>query len=112
MKTNCDTIYLCEGPFDALKVHALGQVHGICATCFFTAAPTNRQIDLLHEILPKFRYRYLLLDRGTLPSALRIVSILQGLEVKAIQLPEHLKDPGEIVSTQNLLALAELANRV
>jgi hypothetical protein len=90
-----DTIFLCEGPFDALKINVLGNQYGVCGTCFFTSGPSNRQIELLHQLLPKFRRRYLLLDRGTVKQTAQITGQLIGLGLSVANLPHQVKDPGE-----------------
>lgn len=92
---DADTIVLCEGPFDALKVDVLGRRFGICATCFFTSSPTDAQIDLLHELCPQFKKRILLLDKGTFALGMRVVSRLSGLGVRTYEIEHGLKDPGE-----------------
>lgn len=91
---DADTLIICEGPFDALKVDVLGRRHGIAATCFFTSAPTEAQVALLHELCPQFKTKILLLDRGTLALAMRINSRLSGLGIKTREVPFGLKDPG------------------
>jgi hypothetical protein len=92
---DADTLVLCEGPFDALKVNVLGWDHGIAATCFFTASPTEQQVELLHDLCPQFKRRVLLLDSGTLATGLRVAAGLSTLGVTSKQLPSTLKDPGE-----------------
>lgn len=94
MECDADTIILCEGPFDALKVMTLGWRLGIVATCFFTSAPSASQIELAHELLPRFKHRALMLDRGTLPLALKVAGSMSSLGVRAIEPP--CKDPGEL----------------
>lgn len=94
LKSDCDTLVLCEGPFDALKVDLLGWDYGICSTCFFTAAPTREQIELLHTAYPQFKRRILLLDKNTLALGARIVADLSALDVRLGTLPKGLKDPG------------------
>lgn len=103
---DADTIFLVEGPFDALKIWSLGQSQGIVATCFFTLSASDSQVNQLHELLPRFRRRFLLLDRAALPSALLIHRQLAGLGVVVKQLPDHIKDPGELKSVDDLLRLA------
>lgn len=95
-------IILCEGPFDALKLRVLGRRYGIYATCFFTHSPTAAQVELLHDLLPRFSLRYLLLDRGTLPNALLVQATLSGLGVRILGLPENAKDPGELNELRGL----------
>jgi len=105
MKADADTICLCEGPFDALKVSVLGRSLGIVATCFFTAAPTARQVSLLHEVLPRYKHRFLLLDRGTLAKSLRIAGDLSVLNVIPTEMPAGVKDPGDFHSKAQVRAL-------
>jgi hypothetical protein len=102
---DADTIILVEGPFDALKVTTLGWTRGIVATCFFTQSPGPLQIDLLHELLPKYEKKFLLLDQGTIPALIKIAAELQTLGVEPLRLPVGLKDPGELTGEQ----LEELA---
>jgi hypothetical protein len=90
------TIYLVEGPFDSIKMQVLGRDSGVTATCFFTAAPSKTQINLLHELLPRFRHRYLLLDQGTIATSLSLESSMASLVLVRKTLPDGFKDPGEI----------------
>lgn len=94
--TDAETIVLTEGPFDSLKVRLLGERHGITSTCFFTSTPTTSQVALLHDVLPRFRRRVLLLDRGTLGAAMRVRSTLVPLDVEVKELPHNIKDPAEL----------------
>lgn len=97
-----DTIVLCEGPFDAWRVNLLGSHVGIVATCFFTSMLSDQQKNLLHEILPKFDRRILLLDQNTFTKSTRIKSDLITLGVETCMLPEDIKDPAELLSTKEL----------
>lgn len=91
-----NTICICEGPFDALRLRVLGRSQGIEATCLFTSTPSEQQIELLHDLLPRFKHRVILLDQGTLPIALRLANELAGLGVQIGRLPTSRKDPGEL----------------
>lgn len=102
--TTGDTLILCEGPFDALKVSVLGYDHGIDATCFFTASPSMRQIDLLHDIAGHYKHRYLLLDRGTLGTAMRTSGLMSAIQMRILSLPSNVKDPG-LLDERGLLKL-------
>lgn len=93
-KSDADTIILTEGPFDALKVNILGNIRGVAATCCFTSSPTDLQVALLHELMPKFKYRYTLFDQGTFTTGVRVARTLTALGVIPAQLPPQLKDPG------------------
>lgn len=93
-----ERLLLVEGPFDALKLRVLGQP----STCFFTARPSRAQIELLHDLLPRYRSTILLLDRGTLPTAISVRNQLAGARVQIATLPPHLKDPAEISALSDL----------
>jgi hypothetical protein len=92
------TIYVVEGPFDALRINLLGKRHGICATCLFTSSYTKSQLSLLHDLLPRFEKRFLLLDREQrmLPIAMRMESDLSSLGITNTMLPEQVSDPAEL----------------
>lgn len=96
MRADADTIVLNEGPFDALKINVLGRKEGIVATCFFTSAPTREQLMMLHELLPRFKRRIVMLDSAeTLATGIRITNSLSSFGVRSFALPRTLKDPGE-----------------
>jgi len=101
-KADADTIMLCEGPFDALRVNVLGRKHGIVATCIFTSFPSYEQIDLLHELLPRFKRKMILLDQGTAATAMRLTGKLAGFTTEVGYLPGTVKDPGELTEAQLL----------
>ena len=96
------TIVLCEGPFDAWRVNLLGARLGVVATCFFTNSLSREQIGLLHEILPKFENRVVLLDQGTFLQVSNIKSDLAAFDLTVRHLPPQYKDPAEIPDTETL----------
>jgi len=105
------TLVVVEGPFDALKLRTLGERHhALIATCFFTSAPSKRQIDCLYRVLPKFRNRFLLLDEGTLSKSLALKNefdgVLSSTNLEVLHLPGHLKDPGELTKKDFLSLFA------
>ena len=101
-QTDADTIVLCEGPFDALRVNILGEYLGIVSTCFFTSAMSAMQKNKLYEILPRFRHKYVLLDQGTFAKADKIRSELVSFGVEVKRLPKEIDDPGELTTTNIL----------
>lgn len=111
LRCKAKILCLCEGPFDALKLWAIGERAGIVSTCFFTSSASPAQIDMLHSLFPRFQRRFLLLDQGTLPTAMRLAQQLSGLDVGIANLPFGFKDPGELgadaVSDQFMLALSK-----
>ena len=90
------TIIITEGPFDALKIMIIGRRKGIVATCLFTNRCSDAQQELLYDLLPGFRYRFLMLDQGTLDTMLRTCSRLTTLGLQHVSLPHNIKDPGEM----------------
>jgi hypothetical protein len=108
LRGDASSIYLCEGPFDALKVRELGRGKGIISTCFFTRQPSIKQIDLLHEILPRYRNRFLLLDRDAISTSIRVMQQLSQLGVVIKKLPDGVKDPGELSKLNILLDCGEI----
>lgn len=93
MKSSARTLVIVEGPFDALLMNILGRKLGIVATCIFTNTPTQAQIDLFHELMPRFERRCILLDNDMYAQALRLRSELTSLGVEQISLPRGVKDP-------------------
>ncbi len=94
--SNGSTLVLCEGPFDSLRLHILGRKVGIDSTCCFTSHPSKSQISLLGNLADKYRYRYILLDQGMLGSAISAAREMAALDFKVKQLPDNVKDPGEL----------------
>lgn len=102
VNSDAETIVMCEGPFDAWKVNVLGKHLGAVATCFFTNTPSAQQINQLHEILPKFKNKVLLLDQGTFSKTARTKADLTSLDVRIAYLPANIKDPGELKTIKEL----------
>jgi hypothetical protein len=110
-KWSANTLIITEGPFDSLKINYLGIKEGIVSTCFFGNNPSDYQIDLLRELLPLFKYRFIMLDKESeILTTLKVGGKLRGLGLKPMQgfgadstlLPPGLKDPGEF-RLRNLL---------
>lgn len=104
LSDDCETIVIVEGPFDALRVRVLGERFGVTATCFFTSAPSARQVELLHIVLRKYKRGVLLLDQGTLSKSTRISREFRhqfsGAGVEIMTLPKGVKDPGDLTKNQ------------
>lgn len=105
-----ETLVVVEGPFDALRLTTLGGPYALIATCFFTSAPSRRQIDLLYKLLPRYKNRYLLLDANTLSKSMALKYefdwVLASLDVEVLYLPEGVKDPGELTKSDFLKLFA------
>lgn len=97
-----NTIVLCEGPMDAWKVNVLGKHLGVVSTCFFTSTPSREQINKLHDMLPRFKNRYLLLDQGTFSKTAKTRADLVSLGVEVKHMPEGVDDPGDFKTIKQL----------
>lgn len=104
LDVDADTFVAVEGPFDALRVVQVAGDHGVFATCLFSALPTKAQVDLLYDILPRFKRRYLLLDNDMMHTSLRVGwDQLSAIGLKPRFLPPDLKDPGDVNLTRDRL---------
>jgi len=105
---NTKVVYICEGPFDAIKVDYFGWEHGIAATCLFTLAMSTEQFHLLTDLSEVYGYELrLLLDNSAYAQAMRLAKQLSALNFGGVYvLPEHIKDPGEMTE-EDVRLLAE-----
>lgn len=109
-RSKADTLFLVEGPFDALMLRLLGyraQVanalrYGVASTCCFTSSPSEAQFDLLRAVADRFTNKYLLLDEAATAMSLRTEQRLRSLAFIRIQLPSNVKDPGDLTYQQFL----------
>lgn len=97
------TLVLCEGPIDAFKVAVLGQHSGITATCFFGIEPTDTQIELLYDLVPRFERTVVLSDRNAETKSMQTAQKLKSLGVEACFMVPHRSDPGELRTCDELL---------
>ena len=96
MPAKADTLVLCEGPFDALKVNILGsEQHGIWATCCMTSSFSPMQRAKLYALIPRFKRTVVLFDRGNEANAYGLSQSFPGRMLVAT-LPPHAKDPAEL----------------
>lgn len=92
-------LVICEGPFDAIAISALGHRHGVWGTCLFGVYISEAQADLLCELERRFvRIRF-----GIDPDAnLKALSLRDRLPRRCLPmtLPEGLGDPGELIGAE------------
>lgn len=95
-----DVLYLCEGPFDALKIDAYGYKHRINATCSFGVTMTPQQLYQASQLRKLYKRVILLLDNDApaLSASFGLSDWLPGVEFG--QIPEGSKDPGSMSSQQ------------
>lgn len=97
IRSGADTICICEGPFDALNLRMLGERnYGVTSVAIFGLGMGAAQRDLLSELLPNFRHKFLLLDQNTLAQSISSARTLSCLGVRIKTLPYGIKDPGEL----------------
>jgi len=94
-----NTLFVVEGPFDALMVTAAIQPgNDSVATAFFGSLPTDVQLALIVSAVPLFRMVYMLLDAnvwGRCRRLAREVAKLAGVpNVGAINIGFEYRDPG------------------
>lgn len=87
-------LFIVEGPFDAIKL----DYHGATATCISGANATPEQIQVLHQICRSYERVTLLLDTDAVEQAYVLIDWLPRVELG--QLPEGIKDPGELTKEQ------------
>jgi hypothetical protein len=97
-----EILFVCEGPFDALKVDFyMPESHR--STCLFTKAMTENQLYLLRNLSKVFKCVKILLDEDALSSSINIAGELAFLKnVEFLSLPDEIKDPGNLTKQQVL----------
>jgi len=100
---NAETLVVCEGPFDALKVNYLGNQRGIYATCVYGSTISDCQLDLLCS-LTQYKVKYLVLDAEVMLSYGNNIDNskigpLEAAGFKTVILPKSIKDPGEFTKS-------------
>jgi hypothetical protein len=101
-----DTLFIVEGPFDALMVMAaLARDNPSVATAFFGSQPTERQLDYIRAAIPLYRRVFLMLDANVWG---RCRVLAHALGVGAINIGVENRDPGatRFVELQQLVAYA------
>lgn len=89
-------LFVVEGPFDALKLDYYGEPSGARATCVFGTSMTIDQLSTLSRLRRRFKKVIILFDTDALGPALSAVDWLYAPNVMVGQLPEGVKDPGEL----------------
>jgi hypothetical protein len=101
-----DTLFIVEGPFDALMVTAaLARDNPSVATAFFGSQPTERQLDYIRDAIPRYRRVFVMLDANVWG---RCRGLAHALGVGAINIGVENRDPGatRFVELQHLVAYA------
>jgi hypothetical protein len=94
-------LYLCEGPFDSLKVDYYGKRYRSRATCLFGKTLSDKQTTLVYQLSKNYDRVVILLDPeeeyGTRVLKQQL-EFIKNVEVGC--LPNGVGDPGELTSSQ------------
>jgi hypothetical protein len=88
-------LVICEGPFDALSISALGHSVGVWGTCLFGKGVSPVQAELLADLEHRFERIALLLDADAAFSRLALRDRLPR-RTQVMDLPAGVKDPGDL----------------
>ncbi len=89
-------LFITEGPFDAMKLDYHGLEQGVRATCTFGTSIPIEQLVLLNSRRARFDKTVILFDRDAVEPAFIAKEWLPSSTVTVGQLPEGVKDPGEL----------------
>lgn len=93
-------LFLCEGPFDAIKITTFGRSFGVHATCLFGLNMSMKQRVLVDALKNRFQRVCWLLDSAASYQTTKLsidTDWLVGLDI--VRLPSKYKDPGEMTPT-------------
>lgn len=91
-----DTLVVCEGPMDALRVDWLGRDNGVRATCLFGKNLSPSQLQLLENLAERFERMVLLLDNDASMDTIQMMDRLGYLRFSLMFVPPGVKDPAEL----------------
>lgn len=100
-------LVVCEGPFDAMRITALGHEQGIYGTCLFGLNISQSQVGYLQDLSSTFDSIGLLLDADAEMAVFRIKEKLSALKVHTLKLPAGVKDAGELTNSQASKVMVE-----
>lgn len=95
-----ETLYICEGPFDALRLDFVGAKYGIHATCVFKKQISDEQSSLLDIVVRRFDRCILLFDPDAYLDTFSMRSKLAHLNLGTHKLPAGFDDPAEMSFAQ------------
>lgn len=109
IETGGNLLFICEGPFDAIKLDFYAKQYQARATCLFNAAAAEEQVYLLYELAEEFDYVVILLDNDEFIASQKICNALSILGDRVLlgELPKDIKDPGDL----SLLGVKKLVKK-
>jgi hypothetical protein len=98
--TGGKTLFITEGPFDALKVDFYGYPK-IRATCLYGVNPTLAQISILRQVIKRYDHVGILFDSAAQEQAMQLRDYLPS-KIAIASLPKGVDDPGNLSQGQIL----------
>jgi hypothetical protein len=95
-----NTLAVCEGPFDALRLDFYGRPLGLRATCFFGKSIGAAQIALLDLIAPLYKRKLLMLDNNSLFESYKTNTRLAVMGFNTYRLPDGVPEPEKLSPQQ------------
>jgi hypothetical protein len=105
---NGKILFICEGPFDAMKVDFYGRDYGARATCTFGTNVTVPQIMILNALRKNFESTRVLFDRDAQSQAMLLVDWLPGASTA---IHSSAPDPGALTANQVRVLAQNLTRR-
>jgi hypothetical protein len=99
-------LVVCEGTFDAWKIHVHGEEQGVTAVAILTTGAGPLKLGKIVKAARGFERVVVLLDRGAEAQAMDLCESLQVIAPTLESLPRGVKDPGEL-SRRQVLELVE-----
>lgn len=101
-KSREKNLFVCEGPFDAIRLDYFGIDHSTRATCVFGKSISNYQISLLENVRDRYDNLYLVFDKDAEMESLEKLGRLSHLSPKFRRLPSGIKDPDQLQNMSQL----------
>jgi hypothetical protein len=100
MKHPKKTLFITEGPFDALWLDYHFQTLDCRATCLFGLTMSENKKWLFDRLADKYMEFVFLLDQKELGKSMRMAQELSVYDPKVINLPDNVKDPAVLTIKQ------------
>ncbi len=109
MRTGGRSLFITEGPFDALKTDFYMRSYGSRSSCLFGTAFSQEQIWLMYPLAECFDRLVILVDDGAQHVGMDLMSRLSSLNPQLQFLPDGVEDPGAMTKKQ-AIQLAKSVN--
>jgi 5S rRNA maturation endonuclease (ribonuclease M5) len=100
MKEGGEILFICEGPFDAIKLDYYGNKFGVCAVCTTGTTFSTGQVSILNSEGRLYRRVVCLFDPDAVGPSFHIADWLAHLAPIIGILPDGVKDPGDLTRAQ------------